>query len=585
VAQIDISLVTYNSAHWLDSFFKSLLNQAYPLELINLIICDNGSSDSTRDRLPKFQDEHAWKFASFQVFNGANSGFGVSHNKNIALGKSDYILAANPDLEFESDSIVNIVNAALADSDDAASWELRQKPYEHPKIYNPLTFETPWSSAACILYRRSAFEKVGGFEQRIFLYGEDVELSFRFRVAGFKLKYCPRAICWHYSYKEAGELKPQQFFGSVLSNMYIRMRYGGLRCIMLGFLLYFNLFRKPIPVPNKNKMLLKNLWKIIKDAPYFLKHRKEVIPFPALSFDYSLTRDGAFYELKKLEQAPLASIIIRTYGERQEFLKEAVTSVINQTYPNIELVVVEDGTSENADFINLIKGKLHKVVYAPIDKGGRCVAGNKGLELATGEYIGFLDDDDLLYADHVETLISAFISHPNFYAVYGNSYRVMTKIESLSPLSYKEIGLEHHLLNQHIFSRAKMWIDNYIPIQAVIFKRELYEQCGGFDVELAYLEDWNLWTRYSLKHDFMYVPKTTSLYRIPSDQREKRNRHNAILKYKSIALAKQKEMFLDMLTLVDIKNYAEQLSQPSEAKASLLMRAKNKIKRIIVSQF
>lgn len=577
--KIDISVVTYNSAHWLDNFFKSLMSQAYPLTLVNLIICDNESTDSTREKLRKFQTEHSDKFASFQLDEAKNIGFGVSHNNNIAQCYSDYVLVTNPDLEFERDSITTIVEAALSDNESVASWELRQKPYEHPKIYNPITLETEWSSAACILYRRSAFETVGGFEPRIFLYAEDVELSFRFRSAGYRLKYLPRAVCWHYSYKAPKELKPQQFFGSVLSNMYIRMRYGSLISIIIGLMLYIRLFFQSMPVPSKNLTLLKNLCKVFINAPYFLKKRAVKIPFTALSFDYSQGRDGAFYELKKISVTPLVSIIVRTHAERQEFLKQAVTSIVNQTYPRIELIIVEDGSDINKEYVDSIKSKLYKVVYVSIEKSGRCVAGNKGLELATGDYIGFLDDDDLLYADHVETLANELVANRKYAAAYSNAFEVSTEIKSLFPLIYKETN--YQLAHQEPFSRARMWLSNYIPIQAIIFSRSLYKDYGGFDIELDCLEDWNLWTRYSLKDDFLYVPKTTSLYRIPANKIAKIERHKAIEKYKEIAVNKHRHMELNTLTPLDIKLYAEEMARLTR-KASISRRILSRIKRDLV---
>ena len=54
-----------------------------------------------------------------------------------------------------------------------------------------------------------------------------------------------------------------------------------------------------------------------------------------------------------------------------------------------------------------------------------------------------------------------------------------------------------------------------MPIQAILFKRKLFEQYGGFDEDVDYLEDWLLWTKYSINHTFKYVPKTTSLFRTP----------------------------------------------------------------------
>lgn len=66
---------------------------------------------------------------------------------------------------------------------------------------------------------------------------------------------------------------------------------------------------------------------------------------------------------------------------------------------------------------------------------------------------------------------------------------------------------------------------NFIPIQAMLFQRRLFEERGGFDVELEQLEDWNLWLRFGFARQFVYVPKTTSMFRTPVDMDARRERH------------------------------------------------------------
>jgi len=77
-----------------------------------------------------------------------------------------------------------------------------------------------------------------------------------------------------------------------------------------------------------------------------------------------------------------------------------------------------------------------------------------------------------------------------------------------------------HITRHHQpFDRLTLWHHNYLPIQAVLFHRRLFERHGGFEEDMDQLEDWNLWTRYTLDEDFLLVPKTTSKYRVPADAR------------------------------------------------------------------
>ena len=116
-------------------------------------------------------------------------------------------------------------------------------------------------SSACILFRRSALEQVGGYEPRLFLYGEDVELSYRLRDHGYVLRYCVDAVCWHYTYETANELKPAQFFGSTVANVLLRLRYGTPGEIFGGLSMYFGLLLIPLPITGRLKGLSAGLGK------------------------------------------------------------------------------------------------------------------------------------------------------------------------------------------------------------------------------------------------------------------------------------------------------------------------------------
>lgn len=558
---LDLSIVTYNSAKWIDAFFQSLLGQNYPVGRLRIFVRDHGSSDDTVTALHQIATRYSKYFEGFQINQGKNLGFGCGHNRNFEQGTAAYFLVTNVDLEFFPDSIRQVIAAAEADATDVASWELRQKPFEHPKWYSPVTLETSWSSSACILFRRSALEVVGGYEERMFMYGEDVELSYRLRDHGYKLKYCPKAICLHYSYETAGQLKPLQFFGSTLANFYIRLRYGSLLQILKGVFLYFSLYAFHPPVPHLWSGLLRNGLSMLRNAPYFLRtRRRSAERFSLSGWDYERVREGAFYQYPgSSAPAHLVSVVMRTYRGRLPWLREAVSSVLNQTHPNIELIVVEDGSDEAETYLREVAntGKLASVVYRALPKVGRCKAGNAGLELATGEFLIFLDDDDLFFAEHVEILITELAPRPDFGATYSLAYEVPTEVRSLSPLRYEEATSD--IVHRQPFSRPILWHHNYLSIQAVLFRRTLYEQYGGFDESMENLEDWNLWTRYSLQHDFFLVEKATSLYRVPGNRKVARDRQLQLDKYYALAQRKQEEMEIS-LSPADVITYATELS-------------------------
>jgi GT2 family glycosyltransferase len=541
---VDVSLVTFNSSGWLPKFFASLLAQDYPIARIRVLATDNGSSDGSFQALQDFVRQHGAKFAQVVVTRQANRGFGAGHNVNLRAALAEYFLVTNVDLEFERDMLVRLIEQALASPTDVASWECRQKPYEHPKYYHPATLETSWCSSACVLLRTAALRQVAGYDEALFMYGEDVDLSYRLRECGYRLLYAPRAVCWHYGHTP-GETRATEFLGISLANLLLRLRFGGLRERLSIPLVYLSRWWIVLFHPRFAWGLMKLLPKFIRQAPAFLRSRpRSTASFPFRGVGYEINRDRVPYECQRSKQTdrPLVSIVIRTYAGRLGFLREAVASVLNQTYPNLELIVVEDGETGFArKFLHdcAVKSSI-AIRYITSPKSGRCRAGNTGLAAARGRYLGFLDDDDYFFADHVETLVTRLLDSPRYAAAYSAAWEIATHVKSAEPLIYQERS--RRTIYRQPFCRGLLWQHNYIPIQAILFDRQLYERHGGFDESLELLEDWNLWTRFSLDAEFYFVDKTTSGYRVPADTSQQRERARKFHDYYQVAKDKQREL-------------------------------------------
>ena len=543
--QLDVSVVTYNSDKWLENFFQSLLNQSYPCHLIHLYLRDHQSTDATLATLEKFVTEKAKFFASVHLEAGENLGFGAGHNANVFQGKSEFILVSNVDLELEADSLVQAIAAAKKDEAKVACWEFRQKPQEHPKVYHPASLETAWCSSACILFRRSAFIAVQGYDPRIFMYGEDVDLSYRLRDQGYLLKYCPQAVCWHYTYLNPAKNHTLQRQGSVLANFYLRLRFGNTQQILTLLKLFLRLL-----IQQPGWALAGLLPEFLKNVRYFVKTRKKSkLYYEFCGFNYSQHRDVAYFyskSSKAKKELPLVTVITRTYQGRKGFLREALQSLLNQTYPNIQVIVVEDGsrTAEAlvADFKKLTS--TMQFAYFSLPKAGRVAAANYGLAQAEGEYLAFLDDDDLLYAEHIEVLVDKLLAESQYAAVYGLAFEVKTSLESLEPLRYREAPYQK--IHEKSFSLLELFQTNYLPIQAVLFRKSLYESYGGMDPSLEVLEDWNLWLRYAAHQPFLLVPKLTSLYRVPQIKAERFKRHEVFRKYYPAVLEKNAKILVSL---------------------------------------
>lgn len=559
VPVIDISIVTFNSSQWIDGFFDSLDRQNYPVECINVLVTDNGSTDDSVEKLRTIGSRS--RYGSFQVFESTNRGFGHGHNNNIQAGSSGFILAANIDLIFEHDSITEIVSLASRDDGRVAAWEMRQKPHEHPKYYDPVTLETSWSSSACTLFRRQAIEAVGGYDDVFFMYGEDVDLSWRMRAKGYVLKYCPSATCWHYTYAES-KFKKIQFLGSLLGNLYLRNRFGSRTDVEEGeanYLAVMNADGQHYPGQRQDlashfDTYLANRGHFQTTDPVTRQQYRQVAKFPD-AWDYEVARDGAFHDLGALPDAqPLVSIIVRTYAGRDALLADALASIRNQTYRNFEVIVVEDGGASTQHIVEALRDPRFRHIACP--KVGRCATGNTGLAAAHGEYFGFLDDDDLFFADHLEVNVAALLNDKSGRArvAYTSAFEIQSEIGRDGQGYFRLLReAERPTIYAHPFSRVEILWRNILPIQAAVFHRSLYDELGGFDTALDNLEDWNLWTRYACGSTFIYIEKTTSIFRTPVDRAAASAREELMLAYYDVALQKQDRMCLENVMAAELR--------------------------------
>jgi hypothetical protein len=129
-------------------------------------------------------------------FFGENLGHSGGHNRLAESGDGDLVMLLNPDT-YPGPGLLRELLLALRDP-NAGIVEARQIPLEHPKDFDPVTGETSWASGCCIAIRRSVFEAVGGFDPEHFpLHCDDVDLSWRVRLAGFKVVHVPRATVFH----------------------------------------------------------------------------------------------------------------------------------------------------------------------------------------------------------------------------------------------------------------------------------------------------------------------------------------------------------------------------------------------------
>ena len=523
---VDVSIVTHRpDIGLLERMLESIAEQAAGQD-VRVLIHDNSDDDDATPRiraLPVLAAGGAFTAVDVQR-SPENVGFGRGHNANAARGTAPLLFVLNQDCILEPGVLAPLLGAAAADDAHVAAWELRQIPYEHPKAYDPVSLDTPWVSGAATLFRRTAFDDVGGFDPQIFMYGEDVDLSWRLRAAGYRLRYLAKYAVVHRTYARPAEVKPLQVFGGVQTNLLLRARFGGVMRTLRGIAMLGAEVLSPQDFAGRRRGLLRGFAGFVRLWPRFARTRVRANSTFSPIFNgwsYEERRDGAFVEFSSQRETPraetpLVSILIRTV-DRGAWLTQALESVASQSWPNIEVVVIEDGPPRSEELVAGFSERLTIRYHATGERVGRARAGNLALGIARGEWLNFLDDDDVLFADHVEVLFDA-ATRGQAKGAYGLAWETRTTIRDRDRALYDETAKV--TVHRHRFDRLKLWHHNFLPIQAVLFHRSLYDEHGGFAEDMDQLEDWNLWTRYTLDTDFVLVEKTTSKYRVPASTRE-----------------------------------------------------------------
>ena len=200
---------------------------------------------------------------------------------------------------------------------------------------------------------------------------------------------------------------------------------------------------------------------------------------------------------------PTISVVIPTYNAERTIV-DTITSVQKQTFSDFEIIVIDDGSKDKTvERLNTIKDSRLKVF--PYENGGVSVARNRGLAQATGEYISFLDHDDLWTPDKLELQLAALQQNPEAGVAYSWTYKMSEKGDSFSPA--KKVFYEGNVYPDLLVYN---FIDNGSNI---LIRKQALESSGGFNPTLAYCADWDFYLRLATHWPFVLVPKPQVFYR------------------------------------------------------------------------
>lgn len=236
-----------------------------------------------------------------------------------------------------------------------------------------------------------------------------------------------------------------------------------------------------------------------------------------------------------MSSTPLVSIITPCYNQAQ-YLEETIESALASTYRPLEILIINDGSTDNSQEVGEKLAETHEEVQLINQENqGVTIARNKGIQAAKGKYILCLDGDDLISTAYITEAVKAFETNPTLKVVYCQAFKFNTEMQKKWKLK--------------VFSRYNLARDNMIFVSA-LFKKSDWETCGGFSEDMTYgREDWEFWIKM-LKNggEVLQLPFVGFFYRLtPTSKRKKTGTNEKKRQRIAYLNAKHEDFFQEQL--------------------------------------
>jgi glycosyltransferase involved in cell wall biosynthesis len=195
------------------------------------------------------------------------------------------------------------------------------------------------------------------------------------------------------------------------------------------------------------------------------------------------------------KEFPLVSVIVPTYNSAK-YIEEALNSIFNQTFRDFEIIVVDDGSTDNTR--QILEKYAQQIKYVCQANGGPSSARNTGIRLANGKYIAFLDADDLWFPEKLEKQIALF----NHNSKLGMVTTGVWSFDEKGLFGYsanKRSKLMHGNIARNIFLHSN------IGTPTVMVKKEVFDKIGVFEENIRQSEDDNMWIRIAANYDIELI--------------------------------------------------------------------------------
>ncbi|MDJ0518784.1 MAG: glycosyltransferase, partial [Trichodesmium sp. MO_231.B1] len=461
-----------------------------------------------------------------------NQGPSIARNSGIEIAQGEYIAFLDADDFFLPEKLAEQVGCFAEDStltmvqtgwrfvDEKGQTIKDVEPWKNAEeldLENWLMWQATLPSA--MMFRSEWLKLNGGFDSRYI--PEDLEIVLRLALTGGKATWLRKVcVCYRQRNSSVSGFKNREKMTQELEK------------------LLDDFFQKPnlptsirqIESQIKYRSLLWNCWRLYKAgnfsemATYLQKSLSYTSDSPTAAictwielFTKLDSQEGNQFnaysfsqlpEWKKLISnifnpvVPRVSVIIATYNNGH-YILEAIASIFNQTYRSYEIIVIDDGSTDNTR--QVLEPYLDKLRYVYQENKGVSHARNLGLEMARGEFISFLDADDFFLRDKLAKQVAIFDARPSLGIVHSGWRLINEKGEKIS-----DIELWHNSLELDL----ETWVVWKPVTISMMFRKSWIKSAGGFDTRWHHGEDIDLVLRLSINGcEAVWLPKVTYCYR------------------------------------------------------------------------
>ena len=551
--KISVVICTRNRPKALQTCIQSILKNSDTN--FELIVVDNAPDNNETKKIVE-------QFSSVVYVLEKRKGLDIARNTGAKTAAHNIIAYTDDDVQIPSNWISNIKTCfanplTMAVTGLVIPAELNteaqyifEKDWSFNKGYTPTVFGhryfldavdegvPAWEvgAGANMAFRREVFDLAGLFDERLDVGAAgcsgDSEMWYRILAEGWNCNYYSHLYVFHQHRKSLKNLRKQLFSymkGHVCALLIQHEKYshaGNLKRVQKTLPAYFkNRVKQELKniISGKFSSIITEIRGCIAGKKYYEAH-KQLQQIDRTNLPEKL------YDEAEINENTLVSVIIPCYNQAH-YLKEAIDSVLNQIYKNVEVIVVDDGSSDKT---KIVCAEYANVQYVYVERVGLPAARNIGVQFSKGNFIVFLDADDYLYPGAVELNLYFFSNNKNAAFVSGTFDKVDEKGNYIPTIL---------AVTKSDFIYLSLLEGNYIAMEAtVLYRRELFFYFH-FDTQLKACEDYDLNLRISRYLPAFHHENKLAVYRMHGSNISKNI--NQMLQAALEVLKKQKPFLLN----------------------------------------